>query len=133
MTVRDAVWRSRAMKRNHIAKDDVGHQRLHAAKQRVAPAGGQQAVATRVDSAQEGWDEEMTGAPAASSARNVRPRTAETSSRMEDVVPSRTRGSEVVGRLEDPRLTPADESQMGIREMAVKFQSGRIVLQDQVW
>ena len=91
------------------------------------------AVATRVEAAQEGRDEEMTGAPAASSARNVRPRTAETSSRMENVVPSRTRGSEVVGRLEDPRLTPADELQMGISEMAVKFQSGRIVLQDQVW
>ena len=57
-------------------------------------------------------------APVASSARNVRPRTAE-SGRMEDVVPSRKRGSEDVGPPDDPNLTPADESQMGISEMAV--------------
>ena len=59
MSVRDAVWRSRAMNRNHTAKDaanasDEGQQRLHAAEQRVAPAGGQQAVATRVEAALQG-------------------------------------------------------------------------------
>ena len=58
----------------------------------------------------------------ASSARNFRPRTAE-SGRMEDVVPSRKRGFEEVGPPDDPNLTPADESQMGIREMAVIFMS----------
>ena len=57
-------------------------------------------------------------APVASCARNVRPRTAE-SGRMEDVVPSRKRGSKEVGPPDDPNLTPADESQMGISEMAV--------------
>ena len=65
-------------------------------------------VATRVEAAQEGQDEEMTEAPAASSARSVRPRSAETSSRTEGVLPSRNRGSEEVG--------PADESQIGISE-----------------
>ena len=54
----------------------------------------------------------------ASSARNVRPRTAETSSRMEDVLQSRKRGSEEVGPLDDPRLTPADELQMGSRSLS---------------
>ena len=57
-------------------------------------------------------------APAASSARNIRPRTAE-SGRMEDVVPSRKRGSEEVGPPDDPNLTPTDESQIGISETAV--------------
>ena len=38
---------------------------------------------------------------------------------MEDAVPSRKRGSEEVGPPDDPNLTPADESQMGISEMAV--------------
>ena len=66
--------------------DDVGQQMLHAAEQRVAPAGGQQSVPTRVEAAQ------TTEALAASTARNVRPR-----SRMEDAVPSRRRGSEEVG------------------------------------
>ena len=42
---------------------------------------------------------------------------------MEDVVPSRKRGSEEVGLLDDPNLTPADESQMGISEMAVILMS----------
>ena len=87
MTVRDAVWRSLALKciRHAMMNDDVGQQRLHAAEPRVAPAGGQLAVATRVEAAQEGPDEEMTEALAASSVRNVRPRAAETSSRLEDV------------------------------------------------
>ena len=102
--------------RQATMNDDAGQQRLHAAEHRVAPAGGQQAVATRVEAALEGPDEELTEAPAARSARNVRPRTAETSSRMEDVLPSRKRGSEEVAR---PRLTPADTPQMGISEMAV--------------
>ena len=34
-----------------VMNDDVGQQRLHAADQRVPPAGGQQAVATRVEAA----------------------------------------------------------------------------------
>ena len=55
-----------------------------------------------------GQDEEMTEALAASSARRVRPRSAEMSRRMEDVLPSRKRGSEEVGPPEDPRLKPAD-------------------------
>ena len=42
---------------------------------------------------------------------------------MEDVVPSRKRGSEEVGLPDDPNLTPADESQMGISEMAVILMS----------
>ena len=57
-------------------------------------------------------------ASVASSARNVRPRTAE-SGRMEDVVPSRKRRPEEVSSPDDPNLTLADESQMGISEMAV--------------
>ena len=64
----------------------------------------------------------MNQAPAASSARNVRPRTAD-SGRTEDVVPSGKRGSEEVGLPDDPNLTPADESQMGISEMAVILMS----------
>ena len=40
-----------------------------------------------------------------------------------DVVPSRKRGSEEVGPPDDPNLTPADDSQMGIREMAVILMS----------
>ena len=32
---------------------------------------------------------------------------------MEDVLPSRKRGSEEVGPRDDPSLSPADESQMG--------------------
>ena len=73
--------------------------------------------------AQEGQDEEMTGAPAASGAWSVRPRSADTSSRMGDVLPSRKRGSEEVRPPEDPRLKPADGSQMGISEMAVILMS----------
>ena len=42
---------------------------------------------------------------------------------MEDVVPSRKRGSEEVGLPDDPNLTPADESPMGISEMAVILMS----------
>ena len=53
-----------------VMNDDVGQQRLRAAEQRIAPA-GQQAVATRDEAAQEGQGEEMTEAPAASSARSV--------------------------------------------------------------
>ena len=37
---------------------------------------------------------------------------------MEDVLPSRRRGSEEMGPPDDPNLTPADES-MGIGEMAL--------------
>ena len=102
--------------------DDMGQQRLHVAEQRVSPAGEQPSVATRAEAAQEGSDEQMTEAPAASSGRNARPRMAE-SSRMEDVVPSRKRGSEELGPPDDPRLMPADESQMGISEMAVFLMS----------
>ena len=61
-------------------------------------------------------------ASVASSARNVRPRTAD-SGQMEDVVPSRKGGSEEVGLPDDPNLTPVDESQMGISEMAVILMS----------
>ena len=41
----------------------------------------------------------------------------------EDVLPSRKRRSEEVGPPDDPSLTPADESQMGISEMAVILMS----------
>ena len=61
-------------------------------------------------------------ASVAGSARNVRARTAE-SGRMEDVVPSRKRGSEEMCPPDDPNLTPADDSQMGISEMAVVLMS----------
>ena len=80
-----------------MMNDDVGQQRLRAAQQRVSSAGEQPSVATRVEAAPEGPDEAMNQAlaassareaPVASSARNVRPRTAE-SGRVEDVVPSR--------------------------------------------
>ena len=90
--------------------------------------------ATRVEVAQECQDEAMSQAPVASSAReasgasgarNVKPRVGASqedstgvSSRMEDVLPSRKRGSEEMRPSDDPNLTPADES-MGIREMAV--------------
>ena len=50
------------------------------------------------------------------------PGTAE-SGRVEDVVPSRMRGSEEVGPPDDPNPTPADESQMDISEMAVILMS----------
>ena len=65
----------------------------------------------------------MTEAPTASSARSVRPRSAEMSSRMGDALPSKKRGSEEVGPLEDPRLKPGDVSLMGTREMAVILMS----------
>ena len=58
--------------RQAMMNDDVGQQRLHAAEQRVSPAGEQPSVATRVEAAQEGPDEAMREASAASSARNVR-------------------------------------------------------------
>ena len=116
--------------RQAMMNDDVAQQRLRAAEQRGSSAGEQPSVATRVEAAQ-GPDEAMNQALAASSAReatvassarNVRPRTAE-SGRMEDVVPSRKRGSEEMGPPDDPNLTPADESQMGIIEMAVILMS----------
>ena len=73
-------------------------------------------MATRAEAAQEGPDEAMNQAPAASSARDVKPRVEASredltgvSSRMEDVVPSRKRGSEEMGPPDDPNLTPADE------------------------
>ena len=68
--------------RQAMLNDDVGQQWLHATEQRLAPTGGQQASARRVEVAQEGQDEEMTEA-AASSAWRV------------DV--SSSRGSEKVG------------------------------------
>ena len=117
--------------RQAMMNDDVGQQRLRAAEQRGSSAGEHPSVATRVEAAQEGPDEAMNQTSAASSAReasvassarNVRPRTAE-SGRMEDVVPSRKRGSEEMGSPDDPNLTPADESQMGISEMAVVLMS----------
>ena len=67
-----------------------------AAKKRVSSAGEQPCVAPKVEAVWEGPDEALNQAPAASSARNVKPRTAE-SGRTEDVVPSRKRGSEEVG------------------------------------
>ena len=97
--------------RQAMMNDDVGQQRLHAAEQRGSSAGEQPSVATRVEAAQEGPEQIMNQASAASSereapvpssARNVRPRKAE-SGRMEDVVPSRKRGSEEVGLLNDSR------------------------------
>ena len=93
--------------RQAMMDDDVGQQRLRAAEQRVSSAREQPFVATRVEAAQEGPDEAMNQAPAASSAReapvassarNVRPTKAE-SGRMEDVAPSRKRGSEEVCRI----------------------------------
>ena len=49
------MWRRRAL----TVKDAVCHQ---SAERRLAPAGGR-ALATRVEVAQEGQDEEMTEAP----------------------------------------------------------------------
>ena len=94
--------------RQAMMNENVGQQRLRAAEQRGSSAVEQPSVATRVDAAQEGPDEAMNQVSAASSARNVRPRTAE-SGRMEDVGPSRKRGSEEMGPPDDPNLTPADE------------------------
>ena len=72
---------------------------------------------------QEGPDEAMRQAPAASRARNVKPRvevsgedSTRVSSRMEDG------GSEEMGPPDDPTLTPADES-TGISEMTVILMS----------
>ena len=84
--------------RQAMMNDDVGQQRLRAAEQRGSSA-GEQPSATRVEAAQEGPDEAMNQAPVASSARNVRPRTAE-SGRMEDVVPSREDLKRLVRRPE---------------------------------
>ena len=106
--------------RQAMMGNDVGQRRLHAAEQRLAPAGGQQASATRVEVAQ---DEEMTETLAASSAGRVRPRSAEMSSRMEDDLPWRKRGSVERGACEDPMLEPADGSEMGISAMAVILKS----------
>ena len=134
--------------RQAMMNDDAGQQRLRAAEQRGSSAGRQPSVATRVEAAQEGPDEAMNQVLAASSAReasvagsarDVRPRTAE-SGRMEDVVPSRKRGSEGMGPPDDPNLTPADASQIGISAVILKslgvapseFKSGRIVLQKQI-
>ena len=66
---------------------------------------------------QEGQVEEITEAPAASSAGSVRPPSAEMSSRMrmKDILPSRKRGSKEVGLPEDPSLKPPEGSQMGTR------------------
>ena len=112
--------------RQAMMNEDVGQQRLRAAEQRVSSAGEQPSVATRVEAAQ-AMNQALAAssareAPVASSARNVRPRTAE-SGRMEDAVSSRKQGSEEVGPPDDPNLTPADESQMGISEMAVVLMS----------
>ena len=135
--------------RQAMMNDDVGQQRLRVAEQRGSSAGEQPSVATRVEAAQEGPHEALNRALVASSAReasvagsarNVRPRKAE-SGRVEDVVPSRKRGSEEMGPPDDPNLTPADESQMGVSEMAVILMSlgvalaffcGRVVLQKQI-
>ena len=51
--------------------DDMGQQRLHATEQRVSSAGEQPSVATRVEVAQEGPDEAMRQASAASDADMV--------------------------------------------------------------
>ena len=51
--------------------DNVGQQRLHATEQRVSSAGEQPSVATRVAAAQEGPDETMRQALAASSAKEA--------------------------------------------------------------
>ena len=81
--------------RQVMMKDDVGQQRLHAAEQRVSPAGELQSVAIRVEAAQDGPGEAMRQAPAASSARNVKPRvevsledSTRVSSRLQDGSPS---------------------------------------------
>ena len=88
-------------------------------------------LATRIEAAQEGPDEAVTQALAASSARealaassarNVRPRIAE-SSRMDDVFTVETARIREVGPSGDPMRTPADKSQMGISEMAVILMS----------
>ena len=109
--------------RQVMMNDDVGQQRLHAAEQRVSPAGELQSVATRVEAAQDGPGEAMRQAPAASSARNVKPRvevsledSTRVSSRLQDGSPSRKRGSEEVGP-KTQGFKPADGS-MGISEMA---------------
>ena len=54
-----------------MMNDDVGQQRLRAAEQRGSSTGEQASVATRVEAAQEGPDEAMNQALAASSARKV--------------------------------------------------------------
>ena len=108
--------------RQAMMNDDVGQQRLRAAEKRVSSAGEQPCAATRVEAALESPDEALNQGTAVSSARNVRPRTAE-SGRTEDVVSSRKRGSEEVGQLHNPNLTPADERQRRIREMAVILMS----------
>ena len=52
-------------------RGNVGHQRLHATEQRVSSAEEQPSVATRIAAAQEGPDETMRQALAASSAKEA--------------------------------------------------------------
>ena len=57
--------------RQAMMNDDVGQQRLHAAEQRGSSAGEQPSVATRVEAAQEGPEQIMNQASAASSEREA--------------------------------------------------------------
>ena len=61
----------RERSRQAMMNDDVGQQRLHAAEQRGSSAGEQPSVATRVEAAQEGPEQIMNQASAASSAREA--------------------------------------------------------------
>ena len=89
---------------------------------------------TRVEAAQEGPDEDMTEALAASSERNVRPRTAQTSSRMGDF---HGRESEDQKRWVF-RMSQGSRQRTSRRWVAAgcgtgEFQSDRIVLLKQIW
>ena len=78
--------------------------------------------AARVEVAQESRDEEMIEPSATSNAENVKLRvevSREESTEVEDVSPSRKRGSEDAGVPEDPMLEHADGSEMCINEMVV--------------
>ena len=108
--------------RQATTNDDVGQQRFRAADQGVAQA----AVAIELRWPKEGKDEEMTEALAAASAweRQTRDgrdgRDEQLNAGRFTVEIARTRRG---GPPDDPRLTPADESQVGINEMAVIFMS----------
>ena len=89
----------------------------------------QQSVATGVEAAQQGPDEALRQALVASSAGNVKLRvdvfcedSTGASSRMEDVLSSKQRGSEEMCSPDDSNLTPNDES-MGVSEIAVTLLS----------
>ena len=80
---------------------DMGQQRLQAAEQRRVVTGTQTTDVPRVEVAQEGQDVDMTVTHAEGSAESIGSQPAGTSSRMEDVLASRKRGTVEMGPPDD--------------------------------